>query len=153
MATTHPTDTPNQAFDPAQLGGETEPTTPARDDSHDMTTVLADADSAQGRPFASQPVEAPQGSEFNQQRQQGATADPDHTQANVGPGQGMGRTSDGDEDRGYDQSGIRGGLGSSGGARRPQRPPAPCRPEPIHGWLRWRRYRPAPGLSNAAARP
>ena len=114
MATSDdPTTEPNQALDPAQLGADVQPATSPKDDSHDMSTVMADTD--EGRPFASNPT-TPQGSAFDQQRRQGAVGDTDAPTENVGHAQGMGRTGDnGDEDRGYDQSGLRGGLGSSGG--------------------------------------
>ncbi|RZK21804.1 MAG: hypothetical protein EOO56_10755, partial [Hymenobacter sp.] len=114
MATSdQPTPEPNQALDPAQLGADAQPATTARDDAHDMSSVMADADTDEGRPFAGEPTTR-QGSAFDMQRQQGATNDAP-TQ-DVGHGQGMGRAQgDGDEDRGYDQSGLRGGLGSSGG--------------------------------------
>lgn len=116
MATTdQPTSQPNQdqALDPAQLGADTQPATSARDDAHDMSPVLADADTNQGRPFANEPT-TKQGSAFDKQRQQGATGNT--PTEDVGHAQGMGHAEgDGDEDRGYDQSGLRGGLGSSGG--------------------------------------
>jgi len=114
MATAdQPTPEPNQALDPAQLGADTQPATSPRDDAHDMSTVIADADSEQGRPAATKPT-TKEGSAFAEERRQGAEG---HAPTeDVGHAQGMGHTnSDGDEDRGYDQSGYRGGLGSSGG--------------------------------------
>lgn len=113
MATTeHPTNEPNQALDPAQLGADQQPATTARDDAHDLSTVLADADTDEGRPFAAKAA-SNQGSAFAEQRRQGAAGAPTE---DTGHAQGMGHAeSDGDEDRGYDQSGLRGGLGSSGG--------------------------------------
>lgn len=115
MATSdQPTSEPNQALDPAQLGADARPATTPQDDSHDMSTVMADADTNEERPFASQPTTTKQGSEFDKQRQQGATGDT--PTEDVGHALGLGRAGfDGDEDRGYDQSGLRGGLGSSGG--------------------------------------
>ena len=117
MATTdHPTPDQPTAPDPAQLGSDTSPTTTARDDAHDVSPVLADADTEKGRPFAAAPAKPGQGSEFDQQRQEGATGDAAGHQSDIGHGQGMGRAGfNGDEDRGYDQSGLHGGLGSSGG--------------------------------------
>ena len=116
MATSdQPTGAPNQALDPAQLGADAQPALTPEDDSHDMSTVMADADTDAGRPFAAKPTTG-QGSTFDQARRQGAAGDADAPTEDVGHGQGMGRTQgDGDEDRGYDQSGQRGGLGSSGG--------------------------------------
>jgi hypothetical protein len=56
-----------------------------------------------------------QGSAFDQQRRQGAGGIGNNS-GPVGRGQGMGQAGfNGDLDRGYDQSGHRGGLGSSGG--------------------------------------
>jgi hypothetical protein len=105
-----------QATDPAQLGADQAPETTPSDDSRDMSTIMADAE--QGRPAVG---DAPatgkqthQGSDFDQQRRQGA-AGTDDAASSVGAGQGMGRSAAGDEDRGYDQSGYRGGLGASGG--------------------------------------
>ncbi|RZL14558.1 MAG: hypothetical protein EOO62_05135 [Hymenobacter sp.] len=114
MATTaQPDHDQNQPNDPAQLGGDQGPATTAADDSHDMSTIMADADA--GRDKVGQGHGSTQGSDFDQQRRQGATNDGD-ANGNVGQGQGMGRTgTNGDEDRGYDQSGYRGGLGASGG--------------------------------------
>jgi hypothetical protein len=60
-------------------------------------------------------INAPQGSDFDNQRRHGASGF-DASYGNVGHGQGMGRAGfNGDEDRSYDENGIRGGLGSSGG--------------------------------------
>jgi hypothetical protein len=57
----------------------------------------------------------PQGSDYDQRRRQGPGG-PDDQYGTVGTTTGMGRTGfNGDEDRGYDQSGYRGGLGTSGG--------------------------------------
>jgi hypothetical protein len=78
-----------------------------------MSTIMADADA--GRDKVGQGSGSTQGSDFDQQRRQGATNDGD-SNGNVGQGQGMGHSdTNGDEDRGYDQSGYRGGLGASGG--------------------------------------
>jgi hypothetical protein len=88
--------------------------------------VMANADGSrngagpdtQGRGTAAEggSTSAPeQGSEFDQQRRQGASGTDDQY-GTVGRSEGMGRTGDnGDEDRGYDESGYRGGVGSSGG--------------------------------------
>lgn len=106
----------NHPADATQLGADQAPATTPSDDAHDMSTVMADAQ--QGRDDAAAPAEGPnaqQGSDFDQQRRQGATGDGDNAGA-VGNGQGMGHAEgNGDEDRGYDQSGYRGGLGASGG--------------------------------------
>lgn len=113
MATTaQPDHELNQPNDPAQLGGDQGPATNAADDSHDMSTIMADADA--GRDKVGQDSGSTQGSDFDQQRRQGATGDGE-ANGNVGQAQGMGRTDNGDEDRAYDQSGYRGGLGASGG--------------------------------------
>jgi len=98
-------------LDPAQLGADQAPATTARDEAHDMSPVVAgaarDQDTSAGE-------NTTQGSDFDQQRQQGAA--PDSHYGDVGRSMGMGRTGDnGDEDRGYDQSSYRGGVGSSGG--------------------------------------
>ena len=105
-------------LDPAQLGADQSPATTARDDAHDMSPVLArpeDDQNAPAHPEAGSELETTQGSDFDSQRQQGAA--PGEHPSEVGRSMGMGRTGDnGDEDRGYDQSGIRGGVGSSGGS-------------------------------------
>lgn len=108
-------------LDPTKLGADESPATTSRDDSHDMSTVLADdgqqdaAPPAEPAGRAAHSAQNEQGSDFDRQRQQGA-AGPGGNPSDVGQGQGMGRSSsNGDEDRGYDQSGHRGGLGSSGG--------------------------------------
>lgn len=115
MATSdQPAGEQQQALDPAQLGADQGPATTARDDAHDMSPVLADTDSASAQQEASSDSKTTQGSDFDQQRQQGAA--PGKHPGDVGHSLGMGRTADnGDEDRGYDQSGQRGGVGSSGG--------------------------------------
>jgi hypothetical protein len=101
-------------LDAAQLGADQGPATTARDDAHDMSPVLADTDSASAQQDASSNSKTTQGSDFDQQRQQSAA--PGSQYGEVGRSMGMGRTGDnGDEDRGYDQSSYRGGLGSSGG--------------------------------------
>lgn len=107
----------NHPADATQLGADQAPATTPSDDAHDMSTVMADAE--QGRDDAAPaPAEGPnaqQGSDFDQQRRQGAAGAGDKAGA-VGQGQGMGHAAaNGDEDRGYDQSGYRGGLGASGG--------------------------------------
>lgn len=107
----------NRPTDATQLGADQAPATTPSDDAHDMATVLADTE--RGRDdAATAPAEGPnaqQGSDFDRQRRQGAAGDEDKT-GEVGQGQGMGHAeASGDEDRGYDQSGYRGGLGASGG--------------------------------------
>jgi hypothetical protein len=118
MATNEQTDQElNRPADATQLGADQAPATTPSDDAHDMSTVMADAE--RGRDdVATAPAEganAQQGSDFDQQRRQGAAGN-EHTTGAFGPGQGMGHAdTSGDEDRGYDQSGYRGGLGASGG--------------------------------------
>jgi len=114
MATTdQSSSTPQQPIDPAQLGADQSPETSRRDDNRDMSSVLAEADKDQSPDTTSHSSGRALGSEFSQQRQQSAAG---HGAGDVGRGQGMGRSADnGDEDRGYDQSSYRGGLGSSGG--------------------------------------
>jgi hypothetical protein len=127
MATNdQPADDLNQANDPAQLGADQSPATTPEDDAHDMSTVMANADGSrngagpdtQGRGTAAEGGSrsaTTQGSDFDQQRRQGASGSDDQY-GTVGRGEGMGRTGDnGDEDRGYDESGYRGGVGTSGG--------------------------------------
>jgi hypothetical protein len=115
MATSdQPAGEQQQPLDPAQLGADQGPATTSRDDAHDMSPVLADTDSASAQQDASSDFKTTQGSDFDQQRQQGAASGEHY--GDVGHSLGMGRTGDnGDEDRGYDQSGQRGGVGSSGG--------------------------------------
>ncbi|TDN39638.1 hypothetical protein E4631_19205 [Hymenobacter sp. UV11] len=102
----------NRPTDPTQLGGDQGPATTPEDDSRDMSPIMADADKSR----TDQNKEtSQQGSDFNQQRQQGAGGQGD-SYGTTGRGQGMGHAGgNGDEDRGYDQSGYRGGLGTSGG--------------------------------------
>ena len=130
MATTaQPDSHSNQPTDPARLGGDQGPATTPADDAHDMSTIMADADA--GRETVGQGRGSSQGSDFDQQRRQGATA-ADEPNGDVGRGKGMVRTgTNGDEDRGYDQSGYRGGLGASGG-REDHRAPDP-NPNPFVG--------------------
>lgn len=120
-----PDDELNRPTDPAQLGSDQGSVSRPEDDPRDMSTVVANAgdyrDGAGPRNQEpdpafrdSRPV-AGQGSDFDQQRRQGAGDSDDHYGA-VGRGYGMGHAGfNGDEDRGYDQSGYRGGLGTSGG--------------------------------------
>ncbi|GGF26987.1 hypothetical protein [Hymenobacter cavernae] len=121
MATDNqPADQQNQTPDPAQLGGDQAPATRSEDDPRDMSTVMADADmdrsQAPGAAFGTSDPQPGQGSDFDQQRRQGAEGTGNNSDDAVGQGEGMGRAGfNGDEDRGYDQSGHRGGLGSSGG--------------------------------------
>jgi hypothetical protein len=103
--------------DAAQLGADQAPETTPADDAHDMSTILADTESGRADAGATpaQNQATQQGSDFDQQRRQGAVGNDDKAGA-VGQGQGMGHAdTNGDEDRGYDQSGYRGGLGASGG--------------------------------------
>ncbi|OUJ74248.1 hypothetical protein [Hymenobacter crusticola] len=120
MTTSNQPDDQNQAPDPAQLGGDQAPATRSEDDPRDMSTVMADADAdrskAPGAAFGNSDPQPGQGSNFDQQRRQGAAGTGNNSDDAVGQGDGMGRAGfNGDEDRGYDQSGHRGGLGSSGG--------------------------------------
>jgi hypothetical protein len=109
-----PIDEQQRPLDAAQLGADQGPATTSRDDSHDMSPVLADTDSASAQQDASSDSKTTQGSDFDQQRQQSAASGSPY--GDVGRSMGMGRTGDnGDEDRGYDQSSYRGGVGSSGG--------------------------------------
>ncbi|WP_046243789.1 hypothetical protein [Hymenobacter terrenus] len=72
-------------------------------------------DEAPGDYSAAEAREVAQGSDFDNRRRQGATG-PDDEYGTVGRTSGMGRAGfNGDEDRGYDESGYRGGLGTSGG--------------------------------------
>jgi hypothetical protein len=126
MATSdQPNDELNNSIDPAQLGADQAPATRPEDDPRDMSTVLANAgDSPTGKGPQSQVQDTElgadatptgQGSEFDNLRRRGAEGSGDNSGA-VGRGEGMGRAGfNGDEDRGYDQSGYRGGLGTSGG--------------------------------------
>ncbi|MBO0357671.1 hypothetical protein J0X19_06915 [Hymenobacter sp. BT186] len=110
----------NRPTDPAQLGADQGPGLTPQEDPQDMSTVVTDAnDNATNS--ASQPQShnehsaSTQASDFNQLRRQGAEGTADNSRA-VGQGEGMGRAGfNGDEDRGYDSSGHRGGLGTSGG--------------------------------------
>ncbi|TGD80464.1 hypothetical protein [Hymenobacter wooponensis] len=120
-----PNDEQNNAMDPAQLGADQGPGSSPEEDPRDMSTVLANAgnyrdeigvrtpEDEHGRHSGSPQME--RGSDFDQQRREGAAGDGDNSRS-LGRGQGMGRTGfNSDEDRGYDQSGHRGGLGTSGG--------------------------------------
>ncbi len=113
MATpNYPDDAQAGATDPAQLGADQSPATTPADDAHDLSTVMANADAS---PDHDAGPATPQGSDFDQQRQQGAGG-PGDTYGAVGRGEGMGRAGyNGDEDRTYDQSNYRGGVGTSGG--------------------------------------
>jgi hypothetical protein len=104
--------TPNQPTDPAQLGADQSPETSPRDDAHDMSTVLAEADKDQSPDTTRQHHGQALGSDFDQQRRQGAEGQGNPTGETS---QGQGRTDNGDEDRTYDQNPQRGGLGNSGG--------------------------------------
>jgi hypothetical protein len=120
MATSNQPDDQNQTPDPAQLGSDEGPVTRSEDDPRDMSTIMAEADAdrskAPGAAFGTSDPQPGQGSDFDQQRRQGAAGTGNNSDDAVGQGEGMGRAGfNGDEDRGYDQSGHRGGLGSSGG--------------------------------------
>ncbi|QDA61472.1 hypothetical protein [Hymenobacter jejuensis] len=124
MAThNQPDDELNTPTDPAQLGADQAPVSQPEDDPRDMSTVRASAsDFRDGVGLRSPRQDANsggsdmgQGSDFDRQRRQGAAGTGDNSGA-VGRGEGMGRAGfNNDEDRGYDQSGQRGGVGSSGG--------------------------------------
>ena len=111
-------------IDPAPLGADQGPVSRPEDDPRDMSTIMADPnnfrDQAGTRDLEydaefGHGLEAGQGSHFDQQRRQGATGSDDRPD-DVGRGHGLGHAGfNGDEDRGYDQSGHRGGLGTSGG--------------------------------------
>lgn len=117
-----PDETQNQATDPTQLGADQAPATTPRDDARDMSPVLADSFRQQGAASATQTEgeqhadnSSTQGSDFDQRRREGAQGTGDNSAA-MGRGQGMGHAGyNGDHDRGYDESGHRGGLGTSGG--------------------------------------
>ncbi|MBF9221721.1 hypothetical protein [Hymenobacter ruricola] len=106
--------------DSAQLGADQGPGNSPEEDSRDMSTVMAGADDNRGGAGPHGPElggDGPAtgaGSDFDRARRAGAAGTNDPT-GDVGRGQGMGHADNGDEDRGYDQSGIRGGLGSAGG--------------------------------------
>ncbi|TGE04286.1 hypothetical protein [Hymenobacter fodinae] len=112
----------NNATDPAKLGADQGPGSSPEEDPRDMSTVLANTGNyrdevALRHPNSahSNPSDPEQGSDFDHQRRQGATGSGNQSGA-VGAGEGMGRAGfNNDEDRGYDQSGHRGGLGTSGG--------------------------------------
>ena len=105
--------TPNQPTDPAQLGADQSPETSRQDDARDMSPVIAETDKDQSPDTADKSGGQPLGSDFDQQRRQGAAGSGNPTGET---GQGLGRAADnGDEDRTYDQNTQRGGLGSSGG--------------------------------------
>lgn len=110
----------NRPTDPAPLGAEQGPGLAPQEDPKDMSTVMNDTDDSPTNPRnqPQSPDEHPaptQGSDFDQLRRQGAAGTGDNSGA-VGAGEGMGRAGfNGDEDRGYDSSGHRGGLGTSGG--------------------------------------
>jgi|GEM_PF-2002535 len=121
-----PDDELNRANDPAQLGADQGPVSRPEEDPRDMSTVLANPEgtrteagpNTQEQDTTSRADHGPtaeRGSDFDRQRRQGAGGIGDNSGA-VGRGQGMGHAGfNGDEDRGYDQSGHRGGLGTSGG--------------------------------------
>lgn len=103
--------TPNQPTDPAQLGADQSPETSPRDDARDMSPVIAEADKDQSPDTAGHHGQT-LGSDFDQQRRQGAEGQGSSTGET---NQGQGYADNGDEDRTYDQNPQRGGLGSSGG--------------------------------------
>jgi hypothetical protein len=120
-----PDDELHRPTDPAQLGADQGPGTSAEDDSRDMTPVLATAADEPGGASSRRQTSGTGtgdsssatglGSAFDEQRRAGANGDGNNA-GTVGSGLGMGRAGfNGDHDRGYDQSGHRGGLGTSGG--------------------------------------
>ncbi|WP_426060698.1 hypothetical protein [Hymenobacter sp. B1770] len=124
-ASSDPNDELHRPTDPARLGADQGPGSAPEDDPKDFSSVMAQAD---GNPNGEGPrphtpdnnsgnMEAggQLGSEFDKLRRQGASGSADGYGA-VGQSEGLGRAGfNGDEDRGYDQSGHRGGLGTSGG--------------------------------------
>lgn len=115
-----PTDELTNPTDPAKLGSDQGSGFNADDPRAMPRTPLNAVDAGdQAGSVAPRPVgegiNAPQGSDFDAQRRQGSVGD-DNQYGAVGHGQGMGRAGfNGDQDRGYDESGIHGGVGSSGG--------------------------------------
>lgn len=116
-----PDDELNLPNDPAQLGSDQGSGFNTGDDPRAMPRIPMNAvdtsdqagSAASGQ--ISDGINAPQGSDFDSQRRHGASGFDDSLGA-VGRGQGMGRAGfNGDHDRTYDESGIRGGLGTSGG--------------------------------------
>lgn len=109
-----PDDDLNRHTDPAQLGADQGPGSAPEDNPQDLSSVMTTADKDRDDGNRRSPATG-QGSDFDQRRRQSAGA-PDDPYGAVEHSQGMGRTADNsDEDRGYDQSGYRGGLGASGG--------------------------------------
>ncbi|QIL77659.1 hypothetical protein [Hymenobacter sp. HDW8] len=111
----------NQPNDPAKLGSDQGAGFNADDDPRAMPRSPLNAVDTSDQAGSVAPgqigdrINAPQGSDFDTQRRQGASGF-DDSLGSLGRGQGMGRAGfNGDEDRTYDESGIRGGLGSSGG--------------------------------------
>jgi hypothetical protein len=116
-----PNDELNQPNDPAKLGSDQGSGFNADDDPRAMPRTPLNAVDTSGQAGSvtsgqiGNGINAPQGSDFDNQRRQGASGF-DDSYGTVGRGQGMGRAGfNGDEDRTYDESGIRGGLGNSGG--------------------------------------
>ena len=113
-----PADEQNRSVDPAQPGADQGPGTTSEQDPRDVSPIMDDAhdyrDEVIRRDHQDSPA-AEQGADFDQQRRQG-TGGIDDNSGPAGRNQGMGQAGfNGDLDRGYDQSGPRGGLGSSGG--------------------------------------
>ncbi|HEX8327751.1 MAG TPA: hypothetical protein VF629_09435 [Hymenobacter sp.] len=116
-----PDDELNGPTDPAQLGNDVGqgPGSAPEDNPGDMSSVLARTDGSRAADDRTAGDESGRtsriGSEFDEIRRQVA-GQPDETYGTVGRSHGQGRAGyNGDEDRGYDQSGHRGGLGTSGG--------------------------------------
>ncbi len=116
-----PDDELNNPTDPAKLGSDQGSGFTTDDDPRAMPRTPLNAvdtsDQAGSVPSGQvgDGINAPQGSAFDTQRRLGASGF-DASLGSVGHGQGMGRAGfNGDEDRTYDESGIRGGVGNSGG--------------------------------------
>ena len=77
----------NQPTDPAQLGADQSPETSRQDDSRDMSPVIAETDKDQSPDTAGQHIGQPLGSDFDQQRRQGAAGSGNPT-GDMGQGQG-----------------------------------------------------------------
>jgi hypothetical protein len=114
-----PNDELNTPNDPAKLGSDQGSGFNTDDDARAMPRTPLNAVDASDEAGARSPErdgsDTPLGSAFDQQRRQGAMND-DSSNGTAGQGEGMGHTgSNGDEDRGYDENGLLGGVGSSGG--------------------------------------
>jgi hypothetical protein len=124
-ASPDPNDELHRPTDPAKLGADQGPGTTPEDDAHDFSSVMAQADGnptgegprphTPGEKTGNKEAGGQLGSEFDELRRQGASG-PGGEYGTVGRSNGQGRAGfNGDEDRGYDQSGHRGGLGTAGG--------------------------------------